>query len=433
MAAREVPRLDFWLRHIAAVHPLEIELGLDRVRRVAKRLSLHKPAPHTVVVAGTNGKGSCIAALQSIVLEAGYRAGSYTSPHLHRFNERIRLDGEEVSDRQLCESFAAVEKARGEVSLSYFEFATLAALYLFEQSELDIALLEVGLGGRLDAVNIVDGDICVITDISLDHQNWLGEDLESIAAEKAGILRRNRPAVCSEREPAGSVLERATRLGAPLFRQGREFQVIDDPAAATWSWQGVDSGGVERGLTGLSRPRLLLNNVAAALQALMLLPVSIDVSHIRRALRGLGLAGRLETRRDRDSGTPLLLDVAHNPASAELLAQHIGRLRERSGSPRGIAVVMAVMADKDIEGMAAALESCVDIWYIAQVEEPRCMPATEAASRIERRLPGAALRRFDSVKDACRCACEAAGREDLVVITGSFHTVAVGRDLSATD
>ncbi len=426
----EVPDLDYWLRHIAAVHPREIELGLDRIRTVAEAMQLAKPAAHVIVVAGTNGKGSCVACLEAVLQQAGVRTASYTSPHLYRFNERIRIAATEVSDSWLCEAFSIVEQCRGAISLSYFEFATLAALWIFKQSKIDVALLEVGLGGRLDAVNIIDADVAVITNISLDHQDWLGNDVESIAAEKAGICRPDTPLVYGESEPPRSIVRQAQQLAAPIYSAGSEFRWQQDESTRSWSWRGADIHCEAVTLTDLPIPAIALANAATALQALALLPVSVSAEACSQALKQLSLAGRFEARVDRKTGTTVILDVAHNPAAAKLLATSLSRFKRQNPSIVRISAVMAVMADKDIEGIASALESCLDICYIAQVEEPRCMPAREAFSRLGRASEKLPAVQFASLTDAYEAACNRAADQELVVVTGSFYTVAAVRDLS---
>ena len=426
----EAADLDFWLRYIASVHPREIELGLERIRAVAKRMGLSKPARQVIVVAGSNGKGSCVCCLEAVLQSCGYRTASYTSPHLHRFNERIRIEKNEVDDRQLCDAFAAVEGSRGEHSLSYFEFATLAALWLFNRASLDVAILEVGLGGRLDAVNIIDADVSIITNISLDHQDWLGSDLESIGAEKAGVIRAGTPILYGDDSPLRNILQKATRLGAPLYRIGVDCQSTLQADATCWTFSGRDANGQPVLASDLPLPGIPLPNAVLALQALALLLPAWDVAAIRAALQGLTLAGRFELRTDRETGRNVVFDVAHNPAATGLLARKLHQYRTTIPGIGQIAAVIAVMADKDIEGMAQSLESCLDICYIAQVEEPRCMPADVAFSRLESCDGKLALQQLENAVDAYRAACRNAAAEDLVVITGSFYTVAATRQLS---
>lgn len=417
--------LPAWLAHIATVHPRAMELGLERVRTVAENMGLARPAPFVFTIAGTNGKGSTLAAIEAILLGSGLRTGSYMSPHIERYNERIRLCGTECADGAICAALAEVEQAREGISLSYFEFSTLAALHIFAGERLDALLLEVGLGGRLDAVNIIDADVALITNIELDHQEWLGGSRELIGAEKAGILRPGAPLVYCDADPPASVVKRAGDLGAPMFRRERDFRASIDTRG--WSWWGRNEDG-EIHIGGLEKPGLPLPAMAAALQAVHLSPLPVNEKGIRGAQFEAGLPGRLESRRDRAGGLPVLLDVSHNPAAARLLSNRIAEFRT-GREPRGkVAAVLAALADKDIEGMAAALSAQVDVWYIAEVEDSRGIAAAELHSRLSRSLPGAAISAADSVASAYRQAVDSGS--DLVVVTGSFHTVAAARPLT---
>lgn len=422
--------LEDWLKYISSVHPREIELGLDRIHRVASRLNLAKPAALVVTVAGTNGKGSCVATMEAVLQQAGYKTGAYTSPHIHHFNERIRVAAQPVADKAIVAAFAEIDRCREDESLSYFEFATLAALLIFKDEAVDVALLEVGLGGRLDAVNIIDPDVAVITNISIDHEDWLGTGLENIAAEKAGILRANTAAVFGGINPPTSIVAKAKDLAAPLYVQGADFHFSKAQAGDGWQWRGVDASKSAVHFNALELPQLALANVSAALQALSLLPLRFIESDINAALRGLQLAGRFEIRRDAKTSKMVIFDVAHNPAAAELLAENLSLYRQQNPSVTRLAVVIAVMADKDIEAMVTALESCSDIWYIAQVEEARGMAAEEVAQRIKSSNNGLRLLQFNTVTEAYRAACEQVAENGLVVVTGSFFTVAAARELS---
>ena len=451
-------KLSHWLDHIALTHPREIDLGLDRVREVAGRMGLARPAPVVFTVAGTNGKGSTVAAVEAILLASGLRTGAYLSPHIERFNERFRVNGAECDDESICAALAQVERARAEQArveqtrgatpLTYFEFATLAALSIFSRAGLDCAVLEVGLGGRLDAVNIVDADVALITNIALDHQHWLGDTREAIGAEKAGILRPNAPLVYGEAQAPASITRRAAELNAPLWRKDRDFGAEID--GGSWSWWGRAGDGSTVRLEGLEAPELPLAAMAAALQALHVSPLSpfalVDDDSIRAGIRATqgsihasqggiyaaqkaaALPGRLEWRRDRASGLPALLDVAHNPAAAGRLAGKIATLRAAGGAGGKVAAVLAMLADKDIEGFAAALGGVVDVWYIAAIDNSRALSAVEQARRLRRRLPGAEARVAGSVAEAWRAAV-ASGAE-FAVATGSFHTVAAVRPLT---
>ncbi len=423
--------LESWLQYISSVHPREIELGLGRTQRVATRLGITKPAALVVTVGGTNGKGSCVATMEAVLQQAGYKTGCYTSPHINVFNERIRIDGRNVDDASLIAALEVIDEARGDESLSYFEFATLAGLYLFRQSAVDVALLEVGLGGRLDAVNIVDADVAIISSIAVDHTDWLGHDIETIAAEKAGILRAHAPAIFGWECPPNAIIERARQLNTALLVFGRDFQA--QGSDSTWCWTGQDRQGEALSWPDLPVPGLMLSNVASALQALNLLPLDLDQVAVKAALGGLALAGRFEIRRDLQTGRTLIFDVAHNPAAMTQLALGLKRYKARNKGAGRVAAVFAVMADKDVMGMLTALEYCVDIWYIAQVDLARCMAAHEVAQTLKDVGIGAENRQilqFDSVESAYRAACDATESDDTVLVTGSFYTVAAAHGLS---
>ncbi|MEQ8953807.1 MAG: bifunctional tetrahydrofolate synthase/dihydrofolate synthase [Gammaproteobacteria bacterium] len=421
--------LDAWLQHIAAVHPREIELGLERIQAVATRMGISRPAPKVITVGGTNGKGSTLAALNQLLRAAGLNTGLYTSPHIHRFNERIELNDEAVPDQSICAALAEVEQHRGDISLSYFEFATLAALWIFQQADLDVALLEVGLGGRLDAVNIIDADIAVITSISLDHTDWLGNSREQIAMEKAGILRPGQLAVIADPAPPGCLLDHCRKLKCSIFRLGEDYQMAVLPDGR-WDWQGSTIDGT-RALASLQLPRIPLASAATALQLLELLDLTLSRSSIERVLASITVPGRWELRRDSKQGQLLLLDVAHNPAAAALLAEHLQQL-SRAHCYRGkVAVVLAAMADKDVEGIVLSLESIAHIWYIAQFDEPRGMKAAELHRRIQQ-LPGERqISVHESVSRALAAAVAECSTQDLIVVTGSFVTVSQARALSS--
>lgn len=414
--------LSTWLDFIGRIHPREIELGLDRVRRVAERLGLTKPATRVITVAGTNGKGSTVKTLEVLLEAAGHATGAYTSPHILRFNERIRLRGVEAEDRALTTCFARIEACRGADSLSYFEFTTLAALMLFADSDLDYALLEVGLGGRLDAVNLVDPDLCIITNISLDHEDWLGRGRENIGAEKAGILRADVPFVCADRDPPESVLRRARELAVTPLLIERDFAASrGGDAVDGWEFRYRSAQGSEQRRRSLPLPALNLDNVGVAMQGLAALGALPEDEVLRAVLGGLSLEGRFESRVDAPSGREVVLDVAHNAAAAELLAAGL----ESARRGRRIHLVFAAMADKAIEDIVQCLETAVDIWYIAAFGGDRALSAEGMESRLRATLADAEFRRFDSVERAYRAACDEAPHEDaLVVVTGSFHTLA---------
>lgn len=412
--------LDDWLDYISVVNPREIELGLDRVASVWAQMGSAKPGRQVITVAGTNGKGTCVAALEALLLCAGKRVGCYTSPHLYRFNERIRVGGEPLADADLTRAFAEIDKARGEILLSYFEFATLAAFYLFKEADVEVAVLEVGLGGRLDAVNIIDADVAVITSVSLDHTDWLGHDLEAIGREKAGIMRSGKPVICADWQPPQSVIEQARKLRAPLYRLGQEFSAQQEGVESCWQFRGKTLSGEEFVAPSLPLSGLIPANLAAAMQALLL--IDALPTDCCTTLAKLAVPGRQEACSHRATGRRLLLDVAHNSAAISQLAGFLARYRsEHAGSK--VAVVLAVMADKDVESMVSALQREVDIWYIAQVDLARCMPAQEVAQIVAKQAQKQAAV-FTTVTAALEAALAATTEQDLVVVTGSFYTVA---------
>lgn len=425
--------LEGWLDYISSVHPREIELGLDRSRAVADRLGLLEPAPRVITVAGTNGKGSCIATMEAVLQQAGIKSGSYTSPHIHCFNERIRIAGSNVSDEQIVTALEAIDSAREGESLSYFEFATLAGLYLLKDAQVEVALLEVGLGGRLDAVNIVDAHVVVISSISIDHTDWLGDNIESIAAEKAGVMRQGSPVVFAGEKPPVAISHRAAAIGAPLLIAARDFEGSESADGSSWCFEGKDHAGNPLSWVELPMPTLLLSNVVASIQALLLLPLSLDRDGLMVALQKLRLMGRFDTRSDLSSGRAIIHDVAHNPAAMELLALRVNGYRARKSGATRVAVVLAMMADKDVKGMLTALETCVDIWYIAQVDQARSMAADEVAQAMNSVgivSDSQQIKQFDSVESAYEAACVETESEDIILVTGSFFTVAAVHALS---
>lgn len=435
--APENANLSSWLSYIDSVHPRNIELGLDRVRNVFSAMNLSPLANKVVIVAGTNGKGSCIATMESILVKSGYSVGSYTSPHIKNFSERIKLNAIEYRDMQLCQALEAVESSRNGVTLSYFEFATLAAFFLFSRESLDFALLEVGLGGRLDAVNIVDADVAIISSIALDHQDWLGEDLESIAKEKAGIIRSKVPLIYGDKQPLKAITEKAEILNAPLFLAEREVGWKRDEDLLTWHWEGMDKGEKVK-LSHLPLPSLALSNVSLAMQALFLFEIKIDRGVLNSALSQLFLPGRFEKRRDKLTSVRVIFDVAHNPESAKLLGRNLIEEKNNHNNVCQISAVIAVMADKDVEGIVVALDSSVDKWYLTEVSDPRCMTAAELGEQVSLTSVGKICTSEQPIFESYNQACKEAetygirhpGKETAVLVTGSFHTVSALRDLS---
>lgn len=408
--------LDEWLTWQDGLHPRQIDLGLERVVAVAGRMGVLQPGYRVVTVAGTNGKGSSVALLESVYRNAGYRTGSYTSPHLLRYNERIRIDGHEVSDAALCEAFERVDQARAGVSLTYFEFGTLAALLLFAAARLDVALLEVGMGGRLDAVNIIDADVALVTSISIDHSAWLGDDRETIGREKAGIFRAGRPAVCADPRPPASLQQYATDIGAHWHALGEHF--TRSRAGQGWDWQGRHSGYAGLPLPALTGERQL-DNAAGVLAVVDLLSDRLPVIRgaIEQGLRTVRLGGRFQVF----PGPPeCILDVAHNTDSARMLASQL-----QQNPPAGRTwLVLGMLADKDAAAFATELEAVVDCWCLATLDGARGQSAEVLQQRMARPGVQRETRLFSSVTTALGHAIDSAASADRIVVSGSFVTVA---------
>ena len=407
-----------WLAHIERVHPKTIEMGLDRVNAVKEALGLAPSFP-IFTVGGTNGKGSACAMLESILAHAGYRPGCYTSPHLLRYNERVRIGGNEASDDALGRALAAVDAARGDVPLTYFEFSTLAAVSLFVDEKVDVAILEVGLGGRLDAVNAFDADCAMVMSIDLDHMDYLGDTREAIASEKAGIFRRGRPAISADRDPPRTLLDEAERIGAELLLIGRDFGYTE--RGRQWHYRGPRG---ER--HGLPHPALRgecqLGNAAACLTALDALRDRLPVSanDIRTGLLDAQNPGRFQAL----PGYPLvILDVAHNPAAARALAQNLRRLPKESSGGRTLAV-FAMLKDKDIDGVIAAVKDRIDEWLVASTPGERGADAQRLAAELAKARVIERVSSYATVQDAYAQACDRAGQTDKIVVFGSFNTVA---------
>jgi dihydrofolate synthase/folylpolyglutamate synthase len=408
--------LEGWLAYLETLHPQAIALGLDRVRAVHARLDAPIGCP-VVTIAGTNGKGSTAAMLASMLHAAGFRAGLYTSPHILRYNERVVVDGVAAGDAALCEAFGAVEDARGDVALTYFEFGTLAALWLFARARLDALVLEVGLGGRLDAVNVVDADVAVLTRVGIDHVDYLGPTRESIGFEKAGIFRAGRPAVIGERDLPASVAAHAEAIGAPMLRLGREFDFTDE--RTQWRYRGPR--GERYGLpVPALRGTFQLANAATALAVLDCLHARLPVTAgaVRDGLVRVEWPARFQVL----PGRPLVvLDVAHNPQAAATLATTLG---EMGFHPRTYAV-FAALADKDAEGIARALRERIDRWFVAGTPGARGQSAARLAARMrDAGIDAAAIDASDDVADAWTKARDAATDADRIVVFGSFVTVA---------
>jgi dihydrofolate synthase/folylpolyglutamate synthase len=404
-----------WLQFIGRQHPDAIALGLDRVREVLERMRVAIDCP-VFTVAGTNGKGSVCAYLEAILRASGQRTGLYTSPHLLRYNERIRIDAREATDARLCESFEAVERARGEVPLTYFEFGTLGAFWLFAQERLDALVLEVGLGGRLDAVNVRDADCAVLTSVALDHTELLGATREAIGREKAGIFRAGRPAVVADPEPPATVLQEARRIGAHPLLLGRDFGYrAQDGQWEYWGPAGKRAGLAHPALRGARQ----LRNAAAALAALDALRERLPVAmqDVRRGFAEVSLPGRFQVLPGRPQ---VILDVSHNAEAARTLAENLGA----SGYARETIGVFGMLRDKDIAAVARALAPRITRWHVASLPGPRGASAAE----VLRALAAAGIAQpctpHDSAASAFAAARSEAREDDKIVAFGSFLTVA---------
>jgi dihydrofolate synthase/folylpolyglutamate synthase len=418
-----------WLALQEAAHPKSIDLGLERVAAVARRLGLERPSSAVITVGGTNGKGSTAAHLEALLLAAGRSVGLFTSPHFLRYNERIRIDGAEARDADLIEAFERIEAARGATTLTFFEYNTLAALYLFARREVEFALLEVGLGGRLDATNLIDADVSVLCSVGLDHRDWLGETLEEIGAEKAGIFRARRPAVLGTAHMPDSVYAAIGRLGARPIVAERDFSWRARPGAVgegSWSYRGLRLHLADLPPSALAGS-IQYRNAATALAALEALALdgarsgsaeavlaALDARTVAAALRRVRLAGRFQIV---PGPIEWILDIAHNPPAAEVLAS---QLKERPCQGSTLAVV-GILGDKDAPAIGAALAPAVQRWFLCDLHGPRGIGAAELA----RRLHGVAREPVlaGSVAEACAAARAAARPGDRIVVCGSVHTV----------
>jgi dihydrofolate synthase/folylpolyglutamate synthase len=439
MAETSHRTLDEWLAFIEAMHPRSIELGLDRVGRVAVSLGLsstysmagasgapaqggnsdsHPPhSPVVITVGGTNGKGSTCALLESVLMAAGYRVGLYTSPHLIQFNERARINGISPEDAELAQAFEAVERARQEVSLTYFEFTTLAVLWLFARSRLDVAVLEIGLGGRLDAVNLVDADCAILTSIDIDHADWLGPTREHIGREKAHIYRAGRPAICADPQPPKSLLEHAKAIGADLRCFGIDFNYAGD--RQQWSWGGRDTRRNSLAYPALRGANQLLNAsaVLAALEALRArLPVTQQA--VRQGFALVSLPGRFQVLPGRPS---VVLDVAHNPHAAAHLASNLDNM----GFFPQTWAVFGVMRDKDIRGIVRAMGDRIERWLLVSLPGNRAADTqTVGEALLSEGIPPDRFEYCASPHAALGEARARLNEDDRITVFGSFLTVA---------
>lgn len=417
--------LSAWLEYLEKLHPQGqsgIVLGLDRIRTVAEKLQ-HRPFCPVITVGGTNGKGSSCAYLENMLLQAHYRTGCYTSPHLLHYNERVRLNGKNVADEPLCKAFGRVEAARqtaGNIPLTYFEFGTLAAWEFFAQADVEAIILEVGLGGRLDATNLYDADVAIVTSVDLDHQEWLGTTREAIGHEKAGIFRANKPAICADPHPPQSLLDHAGAIGAKLVSIGADFGFRRDAEnPLQWLyWHQHDSQIIRRSYAfpGL-RGNVQLLNASAALTALDYLPLHVSMQARREGLIRTEIPGRFQLIPGRPA---IVLDVGHNPQALRVLAENLKSM----GFFEHTYAVVGMLADKDAQNALAALKGKVDHWFCADLAGPRASPAQRLADIVINEQLGGDASCHANPRSALIAAQEMAGENDRIAAFGSFLTVA---------
>ncbi len=403
--------LDQWLEYQLSTHPKEIAMGLERLREVAGRMNLLSLPCPLITVAGTNGKGSTIAFIEAIARASGLTIGVYTSPHLLRYNERVRLNGIDISDAELVAAFEAIELARGEIPLTYFEFGTLAGIYIFAKSDLDLIVLEVGLGGRLDAVNILDADVAVITTIDLDHQAYLGNDRETIGLEKAGIMRPGKPCIVGEKDPPSSVLRHAYEHGVYCVRGYSDYLIdlFDDH----WVWR-EPGFSLNLPFPTLKAP-VQMQNAACAIAALRALPFDIAESAWAEGVANAMVTGRLQTWR---SEPEVILDVAHNPQSVEQLLLWLEQ------NPKPTVAVFSALNDKDIVGMVRQMAPAIKHWYVGALSEParRTVDFSQWAQIMADALPNGGYSLHENIPEAYSLAL-AVNQGERVLVFGSFHTL----------
>ncbi len=406
-------QLQDWLDWQQQLNPKSIELGLERVSKVFQRLNLGSLG-RVITVAGTNGKGSTVAAYETWLNNAGFTVASYTSPHLIHYNERIKVNLQAVSDQQICAAFERIDQQRDDIPLTYFEFGTLAALVIMSDLAPDFSILEVGLGGRLDAVNIIDAELAHLTPIGLDHQSWLGNDRETIGIEKAGILRQGGLAVCSDHNPPQSVLACLEQLGCDYSLAGRDYQYrwLEDRV----HWQGrAHEATFSSPLPGAHQAQ----NLSAVLAGLELLGSlkGMDQQHIAAGFSGLSCMGRLQTLKNSSFPVPVMVDVGHNPQAALVIADFLKTLKPR----HKVVVLLGMLEDKDSAAYVAELADYVDEWWLVGLTGDRGMTAQQLAQRVADQL--SKVRLFDSVADALSDAMPSLGNQDILLATGSFLTV----------
>ena len=404
-----------WLGYIESIHPSIIDLTLERIKVVVERLNLDISFP-IITVGGTNGKGSTCAILESIYKEAGYKVGCYTSPHFLYFNERIKIQADPVSDDLICEAFKKIESARKEISLTYFEYSTIAAMIIFADADLDIAILEVGLGGRLDAVNVFDSDCAIVTSIDLDHMDYLGHTREAIGFEKAGIYRANKIAICGDFDPPQSLIKYCESIHAELKMIGKDFAYEAHHDSFDFS---IESSFVMNIILPKLQGDFQLANASSALMAVKIMEDQLPLTEaaIQQGIASALLPGRFQEVKINPS---LILDVAHNPHAAKSLRDN---LRTHSVSGKTIAV-FSILRDKDILGVVAAVSLDIDAWYIAEIENERAANIDTICKAIQKVNPSAHIVTFKNIQEAYQFASNEVERNDRIIAFGSFYTVA---------
>ncbi len=407
--------LQAWLDWQEELHPRAIDLGLSRAALVFQKLNRADIKPVTITVAGTNGKGSCVAFLEGIYKAQGYKVGTYTSPHILKYNERIKIDGVPVSDELICQAFERIDKARDDVSLSYFEFGTLAALDIFSRAKLDVQLLEVGLGGRLDAVNIVDPDVAIVSSIDIDHVDWLGGTREAIGREKAGIFRKNIPAIIGDLEPPQSLFQCAKEKQALLFCLGKDFSY--EKSLLGWNWHCINQSYTDLPypvLKGEHQFRNASTVIFAVMQMQKLLPVSEKAIH--QGLKNAQLLGRFQLC---EENIPVLLDVAHNPQAVRTLVEHLSE----NFADKKIHAVFSMMKDKDINCVIELIKDKISDWFIAPLKNSRAATEEMMQACFKKQNINQVAMGFESFNEAYSAAKQHAGQDDLILIFGSFFLV----------
>ncbi len=405
-----------WLSYLEQLHHQEIDLGLTRIKLVAERLTIDFSFAKVITVAGTNGKGTTCAFIENALLDTGYQVAVYSSPHIHRFNERLRINRHDIDDQSLIQAFEQIEAVRADVSLSYYEYTTLAAFLVLMAKKPEIIILEVGLGGRLDATNIIDADIAVLTTIDIDHIGFLGDNREQIGYEKAGIMRTNKPVIIGDKNPPQSVLEQAKNIAANTYVRQQEFDIT--LTGDTWQWCYLPKQQV---FSHLSAPFIPVDNVATALMVLQCLSIELSTNNINKWLTLTKVAGRMELFAQ-IRYADVILDVAHNAQAARFLAQTLANKKYRQ-----ITAVVAMMADKDIAQVLSPLFTVVDHWHVTTLNMSRAATITQLIEHLVANKQS--YNCFDNVQEAYKMACDNTQQDDLIIVFGSFFTVAEIRPL----